>query len=138
MVILTTDGVGERHLGMVMVSCHHNQVKIGACDALFILHQCNSSKLSMVLVRRYSYTSYFPRGMSHLLYLDVDTLSGGATSTQFPLDRLHLHWLLPFSRSEVLLPHEVGEEGLEAYPLLPEFLWEGLDKEHCLSNPISL
>ena len=51
--------------------------------------------------------------MSHSLYLDVDTLSGGVTSTQFQLDRLHLHQLLPFSESELLLPCEVGEKGLQ-------------------------
>ena len=59
-------------------------------------------------------------------------------STQFPLDRLHLCQLLPFSESEVLLPCKVGEEGLEMYPHLPEFLWSSLDEEYHLSNTISL
>ena len=45
---------------------------------------------------------------------------------------------MPFSESEVLLPHEVGEERLETYPHLPEFLWDSLDEEHHLSDPISL
>ena len=64
--------------------------------------------------------------MTHSLYLDMGTLSGGITSTQFPLDRLHLCWLLPFSRTEVLLPCKVGEEGLETYCHLQEFLWDSL------------
>ena len=92
----------------------------------------------MVVVRRYSNTPYTLRGTSYALYLDVDTFSRGVASTQFPLDRLHLYWLLPFSKSEVLLPHKVGEEGLKTYPNLPEFLWDRSEEEHHLSNPISL
>ena len=57
---------------------------------------------------------------------------------QFPLDRLCLHWLLPISRTEVPLPHKVGEEGLETNPYLPEFLRDDSEEEHCLSDPISL
>ena len=92
----------------------------------------------MVVVRRYSNTPYIPRGMSHVLYLDMGTFSGGIASAQFPLDRLHLCQLLPFSKSEVLLQCEVGEEGLKTYPNLPEFLWDSSEEEHCLSDPISL
>ena len=136
--ILITDGVGERDLGMVTVFCHPNQATIEAYDALSTLHQQDSSVPSMVVVRKYSNTPYIPKGMAHSLYLEVDSLSGGATSTQFPLDRLHLHWLLPVNRTEVLLPHEVREEGLETYPHHPEILWEGLDEKHHLSKPISL
>ena len=136
-VILITDRVGERDLGMVMVLCHPDQARIEAYDALSIFCQCDSSELSMVVVRRYSNTPYILRGMSHSLYLDVGTFSEGVASAQFPLDRLHLCWLLPFSKSEVLLPYEVEEERLETYPHLPEFLWDSLDEEHHLSNPIS-
>ena len=68
----------------------------------------------------------------------MGTLSGGIASIQFPLDRLCLHQLLPFSESEVLLPSEVGEEGLKTYPNLPEFLWDSLEEEHHLSDPISV
>ena len=71
-------------------------------------------------------------------YLDMGTFFGGVASTQFPLDRLHLCWLLPFRKLAVLLPSEVGEEGLKTDPHLPEFLWNRLEKEHHLSNPISL
>ena len=42
---------------------------------------------------------------------------------------MHLHWLLPISRTDVLLPQKVQEEGLETYPHLPEFLWDGLEEE---------
>ena len=111
--ILITDVVGGRDLGMVMVFCHPDQARIEACDSLSALHQHDSSEPSMVVVRRYSNTPYIPRGMSHALYLDMGTFSRAIASTHFPLDRLHLCWLHPFSESEVLLPHEVGEEGLK-------------------------
>ena len=75
--------------------------------------------------------------MCHLLYLDVGILSWGTSSAQFSLDRLCLHWLIPFSRTEVLLPHG-GKERLETYPHFPEILWEGSEEEHCLSDLISL
>ena len=138
LVILITDGVGEGDLGMVMVFCHPNQAKMEACDALSTLCQCDSSEPSVVVVRRYSNIPYIPWGTSHSLYLDMGTLSGGSCSPQLPLDRLCLHWLIPFSRTKVLLPHEEGEEGLDKYPHFPEILWKSAEEEHCLSNLISL
>ena len=135
LAILITDGVREGKFGMVTVFCHPHQAKIEACDALSTLHQRDSSEPSVVVVRRYSNTPYIPTGMSHSLYLDVDSLSGGASSTQFPLDRLCLCWIIPFTRNEVLLPHEEGEEST---PHLPEILWEGSAEEHHLSDLTSL
>ena len=111
LVILIINGVGKRDLGMIMVFCHLNQAKIEACDALSALHQCSSSEPSVVVVRRYSITPYILRGMCHPLYLHVGTLSEGASSTQFPLDRLCLHWLIPFTKAEVLLRCEEGKKG---------------------------
>ena len=95
-------------------------------------------ELSMAMVRRYSNTPYIPRGMSHALYVDIGAFFGDVASTQFPLDRLHLCQLLPFSKSEVLLPSKVGEAGLKMYPHLHKFLWDGSEGEHHLSGPISL
>ena len=138
LVILITNRVGERDFDMVTVFCHPNQAKIEACHALSILCQCDSSEPSVVLVRRYSNTPYIPRGMSHSLYQDVGTLSGGASSAKFPLCRLHLHQLIPFTRTEALLPCEEGEERLDTYPHLPEILWVSSEEDHNLSNPISL
>ena len=37
LLILITDGVGERNLDMVTVFCHPNQAKMEACDALSTL-----------------------------------------------------------------------------------------------------
>ena len=77
MVILISNGVGERDLGIVMVFCYPNQAKIEACDALSTLHQCDSSEPGVVVVRRYSNTLYIPWGTAHSFYLDMDTLSRG-------------------------------------------------------------
>ena len=137
-VILITDRVGESDLGLVMVFCHPDQARMEACDALFALLQHDSSELSVVVVRRYSNTPNIPRGASYALYLDMDAFPRGVPSTQFPLDRLHLCWLLPFSKSEVLLLSKVEEESLKMYPHLPEFPWDSLEEEHHLSSPISL
>ena len=103
---------------MVPCFCLSNQAKIEACNILSTLHQCDPSEPSMVVVRRYSNTPYIPTGLSHSFYPDVGTFSGDATSTQFPLDMLHLCQLLPFNRTGVMLPCEEGEESLETYPLL--------------------
>ena len=104
-VILITNGVGGSDLGMVTVFCHPEQARIEVCDALSIQH--NSCEPSVVVRRRYSNTPYIPRETSHSLHLDMSALSGGATSAQFPLDRLQLCWLLPLSETEVLLPTKV-------------------------------
>ena len=62
----------------------------------------------------------------------------GVASTKFPVDRLHLCCLLPFSETEMLLPIKVGGEGLKKYPHHSEFLWDSLEEDHHLSCPISL
>ena len=96
-VIVITDGVGEVSLGMVMVFCHHDQNKLQASHALSVLCQWDSPEPWLVVVRRYTNTPNIPWGNSQLLYLDVSTLSRGASSTQSPLDHLCLQRLLPYS-----------------------------------------
>ena len=120
MMVLVMDGVREGNLGMVTTFCHHDQTKIEASEALSALCQHSLPEPSVVIVRRYTNSSYPPQGSFNFLYLDVSTLSGGASSAQFPLDRLCLHRLLPHSDTEVVLPWEEGEEGLKVYP----FFWE--------------
>ena len=137
MVILITDGVGEESLGMVMVFCHHDQSKMEASDALSALYQWDSPEPSVMVVRRYTNTPYIPWGTSWLLYLDVSTLSGGS-SAQFPLDCLCLWRLLPYSKTEVLLPHKEGGMGYKVYPYTWEVLWKSSKEGHQLSNPVSL
>ena len=77
----------------------------------FALCQCDLPEPSVVAVRRYTSTPYIPQGSSCFLHLDVNTLSRGASCTQFPLDQLHLCRLLPYSDTEVVLSLEEGEVG---------------------------
>ena len=122
--MVITDGIGEENLGMVTIFCHHDQNKMEASNTLAALCQCDSPEPSVVVVKRCTNTPYIPQGTFCLLYLDVSTLSWGASSTQFLLDHLHLWRLLPYSRTEVLLPCEV-------------VLWKSSEGEHCLSGPVS-
>ena len=138
MAILVTDGVGEGNLGKVTNFCCHVPPKMATSDPLSALHQLNSAQPSVVVVRRYTNTPYIPWGSSHLLYLDMSTFSGGASSTQFPLDQLCLCRLLPFSDTEVVLPQEEGEIWLKVFLHFWEALWQSSEEEHHLSNPISL
>ena len=92
----------------------------------------------MVVVRRYTNTPYIPQGSSHLPYLDMNTLSGGTSSNQFPLDGLCLHRLLPFSDTEVVLSQEEGEMEFKVFPHFQEALWQSSEDKHCLSDLISL
>ena len=110
-VILITDGVGEENLGMVTIFCCHDQNKMEPSSAVSALCQHDSPVPSAVVIRRYTNTPYIPPGTSQLLYLNVNTLSGGTSSIQFPLDCLCLcpQRLLP-SKTDVLLPHERGRD----------------------------
>ena len=138
MVILIIDGVGKVDLGMVTTFCSHNQVKMEALEVLTTLHQHDSPEPSVFMVRRYTNTPFIPQGTSRLLYIDVSDLFRGTSSTQFPLNCLHLWKLPPYSKTEVLLPHEGGRQGTEHTPLSREVLWK-CSKESChLSNPVSL
>ena len=138
MVILVTDGVGEGNLGMVTTFCCHNKAKMEASKAVSALHQCNLPEPSVDVERKYTNTSYIPWGPSHLLYLDVSTLSRGTSFAQFPLEQLHLHRLLPFLDIKVILSLRKGEWGLKVFPHSLEVLSLSSEVEQYLSNPISL
>ena len=86
----------------------------------------------------YNNTPYIPQGISHLVYLDVSTLSEGASSAQFPLDWLCVCRLLPFSETEVVLPREEGEVGLKVFSHSQEVLWQSSEEEHHFSDPVLL
>ena len=116
MVILVTDGVKEVNPDMVTTFCHHDQSKMGVSNALSALHQHNLLEPSVVVLQRYTNTPYIPQGSSHLPYLDMNTISRGASSAQSPLDQLHLCRSLPFSDTKVVLPQEEGEMGLKVFP----------------------
>ena len=136
--ILITNGVTEGYLGMVTTSCYHVHIKMEAPDVLAAFHQHDSPEPSIAVVRWYTNTPYILHGTSRLLYLDMSTLSGGVSSAQFPLDCLHLWKLFPYSKTEVLLPHEEGEIGYKAYPFTGEVLWRFSKVVHYLFNPLSL
>ena len=123
---------------MMTTFCHHDQAKMEASNALSALHQCDLPEPSADVVSKYTNTPYIPQGSSHFLYLDVSTLSRGASCAQFPLDQLHLCRLLPYSDTEVVLPWEEGEVGLNIFPYFQEALWQSSEKEHHLSDPILL
>ena len=111
MVTLITDGVGKGDLGMVTTFCSCNQVKMEGSEVLATLCQCDPPMPSVFMVKRYTNTTFIPQGTSRLLYLDVSDLPRGTSSTQFPLNHLHLWKQLPYSKTEVLLPHEEWEMG---------------------------
>ena len=94
----------------------------------------------MVAVRRYSNTPFtsFGRQSIHFIWMWALSLGVHYFSTISIRQAALVPWLLPISRTEVLLPSKVGEEGLETYHHLSEFLWDGLLEEHYLSDPISL
>ena len=116
MAISITYGVGKGDLGMVTTFYSHNQTKMEALEALGIIHQHDSPKPRVFVVRRYTNTPFIPQGTSRLLYLNVSDLSQGTSSTQFSLDCLHPQKLLPYSKTEVLLPCEEGADGVQNIP----------------------
>ena len=77
MAILITDGVGKGDLGMVTTFCSHNQVMMEASEVFIALHQCNSPKPSVFMVKRYTNTPFIPWGTSRLLYLNISDLPRG-------------------------------------------------------------
>ena len=107
-------------------------------NALTALHQCDSSKPTGVVERRYTNTPYIPQGSYSLPYLDVSTLPGGASSTIFPLDQLCVHRLFPFSDTEVVFSQEEGEWGWKCFPISKRLYGKDQKREHNLSNPILL
>ena len=123
---------------MVTTFCHYNQAKMKASDAVSSLCQCNSLELSVVVARRYTNTLYIPWRTSHFLHIDVSILSRGASSAQFPLNQLCLCRLLPFSETEVVLPHEEGVAGLKVFSHSLKILWQSSEEEHHLPDLVWL
>ena len=129
------DGVGEGNLGMVTTFCHHDQANVEASKALSALYQCDLLEPSVVVVRRCTNSPYLPQGSFGFLYLDVTTLSGGASSSQFPLDQLFQCKLLPYSDTKMVLPREEGEEGLKVYSFFQESLWKSFKDSLITPHP---
>ena len=136
--VLITNGVEEGSLGMVTTFCCHDQVKVEPSGVLSTLHQWDSPKLSIVVVKIFDNSPYLPRGSSSFLYLDIPTLSLGTLTAQFPLYWLCLWQLLPYSPKQVILLCEVEDKELKLYPILQEALWESSEEDHCLLDPVLL
>ena len=126
-VVLVMDGVGEGNLGMVTTFCHLNQAKVEAFKVLSALCQHDSPEASEVVGRRFTNSLYLHGGSFGFLYLDMTTLSRGASSTQFLLNWLHLCRLLPAMGG--------GGGMFKGVSLLPG---QSSEEEHCLSDPILL
>ena len=105
MAVMIANGVGKGDLGMMSTFCSHNQVRMEASEVLTALHQCDLPEPSVFVVRRCINNPFIPQGISRLLYLNVSDLSISASSTQFPLNHLHVWKLLPYLKTEVLLSH---------------------------------
>ena len=94
-VVLNTDGVEEGSLGMVTTFCHHDQAKVEPSEALYTLHQWDSPKLSIVVVKIFANSPYLPPGVFQLPLSGCNHSLIGALTTQFPFDHLCLQQLLP-------------------------------------------
>ena len=138
MAVLVTNLVEEGSLGMVTTFCHHYQAKVEPSEVLSTLLQWDSPKLSIVVVKIFANSPYLPQGSFSFLYLDVTTLSAGILTAQFSLTQLCLCRLLPFSSTQVVLPHEKDDEEIKVYPFLQQVLWGSSEEDHCLSDPVLL
>ena len=102
MAVLAINGVEEGSLGMVTTFCHHDYVKVEPPEVLSTLVQQDSPKPSVVVVKIFTNSPYLPQGSFSFPYLDVTSLSVGATTTQFPLAWLclcRLPFILPLRLS---------------------------------------
>ena len=101
MAVLITNEVEEGSLGMLTTFCHHDQAKVESSEVLSTLHQWDSLRPSIVVVKIFTNFPHLLQGSSSFLYLDVVTLSLGALTAQFTLDQLCLWQLLPYSQDKL-------------------------------------
>ena len=87
-------------------------------DALSNLVQQDSPEPGVAVVKVLTNLPHLPQGSFGFPYLDITTLSKGASTTQFPLTLLHLLRLLPYSHMQVILPWKKEGDGLKIYPFL--------------------
>ena len=112
--------------------------KGGVTGSALHLTPARLSWTNVVVMKIFGNSPYLPWGPSSFLYLDITALSLGAFTTQFPLYCLYFWQLLPYSLTQVVLPHEEEDEELKVYPFLQEALWESSEEEHHLSDPVLL
>ena len=61
--VLIINRVEEGSLGMVTTFCHHAQAKVESSEALSTLHQWDSPKPSIVVVKIFANSPYLPWGL---------------------------------------------------------------------------
>ena len=91
--------------------CHTNQqARMEPLVMLLTLIQRDSYEPAVVVVKIFTNCPYFPWGVFWALsLLDIATPPEGASTIQSPLSWLHLHQLLLYSLTQVILPKETGE-----------------------------
>ena len=80
MAVLVTDGMEEGSLAMVTTFCHHDQVKVEPLEVLSTSAQQDSPELNIVGVKIFTNSPYLPWGSFSFPYLDLTTLSAGAST----------------------------------------------------------
>ena len=138
MAILITDGVSKGGLGMVTIFCHFDQVNVEPSVMLLTLIHWVSPEPAMVVMKIFTNSPYFPWGSFSLPFLDMATLTAGASTTWFHLSWLHLCWLLQCSPTQVILPEEKEGDRLMFIPFTKEALWESSIEDHHLSSLVPL
>ena len=137
LAILVMEGVGMGGLGMITAFCRTDQVKVKPSDMLSTLVQWDSPK-SVGVVKVFTNSPYLPWQSFSSPYLDVTTFSDGTLTAKFPLGLLHLHWLLPYSSTQVMLPHEKEGDKVNISLFLAGTLWQSSEEEHHLSHLLPL
>ena len=122
MAIFITNGVNEWSLGMETICCHSDQAKVEPLVMLPTLVQWDSHQLAMVVMKIFTNSPYFPWGSFGLLFLDIATLSEGASTIRFPLSQLCLCWLLLHPPTQVIWPKEKEGNELTVIPITKEAL----------------
>ena len=104
MVILVTDGVGEGAWEWQPSFAVLTRQKWSLQSPFWTLFQWNPPYLGIVVVKIFTNSLYVPWQSFGFHYLDVTTLSVGASTAQFPLAQLCLCRLLLYSSTQVILP----------------------------------
>ena len=112
LAILVMDGVGEGKLGMITAFCRTDQAKVELLDAQSTLVKWDSPKPGVVVVT----CPFLCGGSFGSPYPAITILSAGTLTTQFPLAWLHLHRLLPYSSTQIILPQEKEEDAAKNLP----------------------
>ena len=134
MVVLITNGVGKGDLAMVTTFCSHNQTRMEASEVLATICQHDLPMPRVSVVRGYTNNQYLLHSTRNLQATLPWCESSPAVHFfhPIPLDCLCLQKLLPYSKTEVLLPCEDGGTGYRTYHLIQGF-YGNAPKSHATS-----